>query len=219
MRMRRDPDGTLEWVWVVGRALSRAWVRVHAVGLENVPRTGSVVLAGNHRSHADIPAVVGALDRRVLFAATEDLFEYRFLRWVLETQRCPKVNHRGVDRKALQDSMDMLGLERVLTVFPEGELKPEGLCDFEEGAAYLAWRSGAPLVPFGLAGTLDAWSHHEFPPVRSRHVAMVIGAPLAPNPELARKAAVKDLNERLYAAVEHCIAVAARIRSRATGRV
>jgi len=215
MQWGHDADGTLEWVWRYGRVFSRAWVNVHLIGSEHLPPTGPVIVAGNHRSHADIPAVVGALDRRIVFAATDDLWRSsRVLDFVLTSQRCPRVNRAGVDRRALDDCLAMLGIGRVLGIFPEGGLSPDGLGPFEAGAAFLAQRSGAPLVPFGLAGTRDAWQHRTWWPIRSRQVVMVIGPPLQADPELHRRAATRDLNDRLRDAVAHCVATAERIRAR-----
>lgn len=206
-------------MWRYGRVFSRAWVHTHTVGLEHIPPWGPVILAGNHRSHSDIPAVVGALSRRIVFAANDELWDTsRILAFVLDTQGCPRVHHSGVDRQALNDCVAMLERDRILGIFPEGGLHPEGLAPFEAGAAFLAVHTGAPLVPFGLAGTLDAWGNGEWPPIRSRRVMMVVGEPLYPNPDLVRRAATRDLTERLRHAVEACVARAERIRARALGR-
>lgn len=217
-RFGRGDDGTLEWVWRAGRWFARTWVHPRVIGGEHLPATGPVILAANHRGHADIPALVAALRRRIVFAATEDLWAVPVLGFVVESQGCPKVRHDGVDRTALEQCQRLLALDRVLGVFPEGELKPDGLEPFEEGAAYLSYRTGAPIVPVGIAGAADAWRHHTRWPIRSRQMALVVGPPLHADRDRRRREATRELNERLYTEIARLEALATRIRTRALRR-
>jgi len=208
-------DGTVEWVWRWGRRLSRLWVRIHVVGLEHVPANGPTLVVANHRSHADIAALVAAIPRRVTFAATADLLGFPVTRFILETQGCPIVRHAGTDRAALVQSQRILNLGRVLILFPEGGLAPDGPRPFEEGAAYLAVRSGVPVVPAGIAGTRDAWRHKTWWPIRSRQVVVAFGPARTPVPGMARRAATRQLNRELETDVGQLEDLATRIRTRA----
>lgn len=216
-RWGRGDDGTSAWVWSWGRPAARLWVHPHVVGLEHVPATGPVIVVANHRSHADIGAIVAAVPRRTVFAATEDLLRFPVTRFMLRSQACPIVHHNGFDRGALAQSLRLLDRGRVLVLFPEGGLAPYGAQPFEAGAAYLAARAGVAVVPLGIAGTRDAWRHRSLRPVRSRHVALVFGSARSASAELPRQAAARALNRDLEVDVAHLEAVATRIRARARG--
>ena len=55
--------------------LMQIWLRIDVIGLENIPNTGSVVLASNHVSLLDPPLIGSLVDRKVHFMAKDELFK------------------------------------------------------------------------------------------------------------------------------------------------
>jgi len=123
-------------------------------GQENVPKRGPVVLIANHTSYLDPPALGVASPRRVYFMAKEELFRIPLFGWLLKGLGAFPVKRGTPDRRAFKRALAVLAAGNVLGIFPEGTRSKTGeLGPAEEGAAVLALRSGAPVVPAGITGT------------------------------------------------------------------
>ncbi len=123
-------------------------------GRDHEPRDGPVVVVCNHVSDLD-PLVVGAaLRRRVHFMAKHELFRVPLLRWWVTACGAFPVRRGEPDRQALRTALDILKRSEGLVMFPEGTrghdrtLRPP-----EPGAALLALRTGAVILPAALLGT------------------------------------------------------------------
>lgn len=178
-------------------------------GVENLPRTGPFILVTNHTSNLD-PLMMGwasghQIDRIVHFMAKVEMRSWPLLGW-LATQSGVYFVRRGEgDRAAQQFSLDALAAGRPIALFPEGTRSRTGhLRAGKPGAALLAIRSGAPLVPAGISGT-----HRIFPKgarfPRASKVRIRIGEPFTlphqPKGRLDREALAAG-TERIMSAIE-----------------
>ncbi len=147
---------------LLGRTLVRCSTRVTIEGLENVPRTGPVILAGNHASHAD-PACVAvfvtpALGRPVHFMTKAEALDWPIAGWFMRANGAFGVRRGSADTEAFRLAKRILDGGRVLGAFPEGTRSPTGSLQVaRDGVALLALRTGAPIVPIGLADTDRFW--------------------------------------------------------------
>ncbi len=189
------------WATTVARPILRRWFRMRILGAEHVPRTGPVIVAANHRSMWDIPVLVVACPRKMIFMAKQELYRNLVLRrlW-LELGGFP-VRREIADLKAIDNSLDVLRQELALGIFPEGTRSFTGdMLPFLKGAAWLALRTGAPIVPCGIIGTLRR-TRGDQPRARSRRpVTVAFGAPIEveQRPDaLARRAEAEALTDRL----------------------
>ena len=119
-----------------------------------------VIFAANHASHADTPLLLSSLPlrfrhRTVVAAAADYFFDRRWKAdaWSFFLAAIPiertKVNRRSADLAA-----ELLADDWNLVIFPEGGRSPDGWAQaFRGGAAYLAARTGRPVVPVHLDGT------------------------------------------------------------------
>lgn len=127
---------------------------IRAVGTENVPRTGGVLLCPVHLSHAD-PAAVGCTSPRTLwFMAKQELFRVPVFGRLIRTVGAFPVDRASSDAGALRRAVARLDAGGALLVFPEGR-RGDGasLQPLQPGIAVLARRPGVQVVPVGLAGT------------------------------------------------------------------
>ncbi|MGE5674110.1 MAG: lysophospholipid acyltransferase family protein [Mycobacterium leprae] len=151
------------WLYGTGRGLLailyRTLYRVRAEGLENIPPTGGVILCGNHFTAHD-PIMVGVCaNRPVQFMAKEELFRNRFLGFIMRGVGAFPVKRGQPDRAALKRSIDVLQSGGCFGIFPEGTRNRSGkLAKPEPGTAYLALKSGAPVVPVGITSTYKLFS-------------------------------------------------------------
>ena len=152
------------------------------------------VIAANHYSFLD-PALVGAAyGKRQRFFALVDLFgNYRLLDWTLRTFEVIEVRRGTVPLGPLRQALAHLDQGGVVSVFPEGtRVWKFGEVTPRRGAAWLAVRSGVPLVPVAVLGSerilgVDNRLH------RGRLRALV-GSPL--RPQGSGREAVDDLHQR-----------------------
>jgi 1-acyl-sn-glycerol-3-phosphate acyltransferase len=150
----RGTDILAYWpIWVILRLWFRAYMGVRVTGADRVPRRGPVLLCGNHRSGWD-PILVGALvRRRAWYIAKEELFRYPLLAPILRLLGAFPVRRHAADRLALRRSLEVLERQGALVLFPEGTRSRTGqLGKGAPGAALLALRTGAVVVPIGIRG-------------------------------------------------------------------
>lgn len=141
--------------------LLRTLVRLDIAGTEFVPKSGPVILASNHLSIVDSTFLPLALDRHITFMAKAEYFEGRGLRHRLTSSFMRGTGQVPVDRgdrraavAALDPCLAVLGRGEVFCIYPEGTRSPDGrLYKARTGVAWLALRSGAPVVPVAMSGT------------------------------------------------------------------
>lgn len=195
--------------WVAHAALGpplRGIYRLDVSGAEHVPASGPAVLASNHDSLLDIPALVVASPRPVWFMAKVELFRGRAASNVLHRMGGFPVRREARDTRAVRSAMDVLRRGRVLGMYPEGTRAPR-LGPFLPGAAWLALVAGAPLVPVGISGTAEAMPKGARLPRRTR-VLVRFGEPMVPGLEgdpRARLERARGVTEELRSAVERLL--------------
>ncbi len=120
-----------------------------------------VIFAANHASHVDTPLVLATLPspirhRTVVAAAADYFFDRRWKAhlWALLLAAIP-IERSKIDRRSTQLALELLADGWNVVIFPEGGRSPDGWGqDFHPAsAAYLAVRSGRPVVPVHLSGT------------------------------------------------------------------
>jgi 1-acyl-sn-glycerol-3-phosphate acyltransferase len=162
------------------RFVMRIAFRMQVEGKDNVPSQGGVLLAANHSSMLD-PIVVGcAIDRPIRFMAKRELFNNPFLGMILRNLGAFPVRRGKDDKDAFRKALEVLKNGDVLGMFPEGTRSLDGrLQKAYSGAAVLAEKTGACLVPVGIIGTGKAMQKGAVLP-RLRRVSVRFGKPIIP---------------------------------------
>jgi cytidylate kinase len=148
------PDLFYATVRGVLAALLRGIFRMEIVGAEHVPSRGPVILAPNHRSLIDIPVAAATTRRKVWFMGKEELFRSKLSAALIGRLGGFQVRRGRPDRSALHRSLELLASGEIVGIFPEGTRRPLARFEeLEEGFAYVALKSGAPIVPVAISGT------------------------------------------------------------------
>jgi 1-acyl-sn-glycerol-3-phosphate acyltransferase len=158
-----------------------AYFRPEVTGTEHVPRTGPFIIAPIHRSNVDFAFAIYVTERKTFFMAKDNIWKFRALGRFVSTMGAFPVHRGSADRAALASAESVLAAGEPLVLFPEGT-RQEGpsVGALAEGAAFLAARTGAPIVPVGIAGTDRAMPRGAKVP-RPVKVHIVIG-PAVPAP-------------------------------------
>ncbi len=166
------------FVRVVVAALCRVLFRVRVAGADRVPREGACVLAPSHRSLMDIFVLSVVTRRRLRFMAKVELFRIPVLGRLIRALGAFPVDRSAADRAALRAGAEVLADGEVLVVYPEGT-RQNGptITELRHGAAYLALRARAPIVPIGIGGSEEILPGGSWVPSFSR-VAIVVGEPI-----------------------------------------
>lgn len=161
-------DATGDRQMLVARAWARmllriTGVRVNVFGLEKVDRHTGYVVVANHVSYMDTPVVLATIPVQFRFLAKEGLFSIPFLGGHLKRAGHLPVP-RGNPREAIKTMMEAARVIQQkavsILIFPEGGRSLEGLQEFREGAAHIAIKAGAPILPVALRGTLEVLAMH-----------------------------------------------------------
>jgi len=150
------------WFYGPGATITGWLLRVvggaQVTGVEHVPREGPFILVANHRSLADPPILGWAtglqVGRVVHFMAKLEVRRWPIIGWLADQSGVFFVRRGEGDRGAQRQALRLLAAGGPIAIFPEGTRSRDGrLRTAKSGAALLAMRSGAPLLPVGISGT------------------------------------------------------------------
>lgn len=156
----------------------RVWCRMTIEGRENFPANGPFILAPTHRSIIDTPVASGVYRKRMRFMGADKWWSNRHFGKLLTALGGFPVSRGNADREALRRCIAVIEGGEPLVLFPEGERK-SGLVvqPLFEGAAYVAMKTGVPIIPVGIGGSERAMPKGtKFIYPRKMHV--IVGAPL-----------------------------------------
>ena len=204
----RTPEPSLTYRLVSGLLvfpLFRFLFRGSTLGLEHVPKDGPLVVASNHGSHLDPPLLGHALGRPVAFMAKAELFAVPLLGSVIRACGAYPVRRGASDREAIRTATAKLDEGWATGVFLDGTRQANGRVNNPlPGAALLAARSGAPLLPVAIVNSHRALGSGRIWP-RLVPLQLRVGAPIPPpasrrRPDLDATTAL--LKERINALLE-----------------
>lgn len=138
------------------KPILRLFFRVRVNGLENVPRTGAVIVASNHQAFCDSLFIPMVLPRRVTYVAKAEYFESWKTRWFFRAVgQIPMYREGGAAaERSLGEALSVLQAGGCVGIYPEGTRPPdERLHRGRTGVARLAFAAGCPVVPIGITGT------------------------------------------------------------------
>ncbi len=121
-------------------------------GLENLPAAGPAILMINHIAFIDPIVVLGHLPRNIVPMAKAEVYGvpvWGIFPWLWDVI---PVRRGEVDREALMRALAVLEAGEMVLVAPQGT-RQKALSSAKDGIAYLAYKSGAPVIPIAIEGT------------------------------------------------------------------
>ena len=190
----------LNLVKFIARIYFRLCYDFKVEGLENIPKKGALLIAGNHLSNADPPAIgaFAGLIRDSRFVAKKELFAVPGLGWFF--RHC---NYIPVDRArqigdfgALKEVVHALENQESVIMFPEGTRSKTGKPQKpKSGIGFLVYKTGAPVLPVKIEGTFG------WPWVRKIRVRFGTVMHLKKNEELEPRMQYKQFANQIMDAI------------------
>jgi 1-acyl-sn-glycerol-3-phosphate acyltransferase len=165
----------------------RPLARVSVTGLDNIPRTGPVILAANHYDNIDAYLLLRLVPRQVHFAARQDGFDTGILCAIWR-----RLGAFPADAWGIRYGLRLLAEDGVVGLFPQGAISKDLLSQYG-AAGILALHSGAPVVPVAIRGTEDI--HFRSILTGRTNVRVRFGAPLTFPRSGARKPRGRAVSE------------------------
>ena len=186
----------------------RSWCRMQVKGRENFPTDEPFIMAPTHRSIIDTPVSSGVYTRRMRFMGADKWWSNKAFGKLLTALGGFPVTRGTADREALRRCIAVLDGGEPLVMFPEGERKSGPVVQpLFEGAAYVAMKTGVPIVPVAIGGServMPKGTKFIYP----RKMYVIVGKPLRV-PVLAEEAgskgqriAAKQLTIELHAELQ-----------------
>jgi 1-acyl-sn-glycerol-3-phosphate acyltransferase len=174
-------------------------MRLRVYGVERIPQSGAVLLVANHLGAIDPVAIAVKIPRMVRILAKAEIFTFPVLGGLARLGAVMPIRRGESDREALRAIVDQLWDGQAALVFPEGTFRrvpePAAMAPVKAGAAWLALRTGATVVPVGIWGTERVWHPSRGWKLWHRpHVHVVFGEPyvLKPRPGVPTKSAIAE---------------------------
>lgn len=202
-RLERSAYGAIRGAFAL---LAKPYFRLEIRGREHMPTHGPFVLAPVHRSNLDFILVSALTRTRMRYMGKASIWKWKWGGKFVAMLGAFPVHRGSADREALRTCLEVIENGEPLVMFPEGTRRSGPVVeDLFDGPAYIAARTGAPLVPVGIGGSDQAM------PVGSRlirphKVVLVVGEPIAPPPGdgsgRVRRRVVRELTEQLRVSVQ-----------------
>ncbi len=162
-------------------------------GVENIPKEGAVIIAPNHKSNFDPPAIGVCSPRIIHYMAKEELFRNPVFAAAIRYFGTFPVKRGTVDRAAVRQALKELKEGQPLGIFPEGtRTHGNRIGRFHDGMASLALMTGTPILPVAVIGT-------EHLPKKDGPLAVVFGTPIPVTKGRPTPEAMKEVNDAVRA--------------------
>ncbi len=211
--------------YLIGYPLFHTVMKIRVVGRENLPPKGEpLILICNHFSWFEVPLLIGRLPYKIVILGSAEVWQHPVGKWLAWAFDGISIHRGQVDRGPLKRALAVLADGGVLGIFPEGGIDPGlrpltdaginvaglpgqtaripgVLIQARPGAAYLAVKSGARVLPTAVTGAEYVWQNLRR--WRRTPVTLHIGAPFGPltvDPHLkntAKRAAINACGDEM----------------------
>ena len=191
----------LKFLRLVCRIILRIIARIDQQGIARIPASGGCLAVSNHLGRLDaILAVVLSERDDVILMIAEKYQAYWFWRWLVRKLDALWLDRHNPDFRALREVQKRLKAGSILALAPEGTRSPTvQLQPGKPGAAYLAAKTGVPIIPMSIVGTEDEEVYRRLRRFRRLDITIRAGEPfsLPPIPRQNRDEFLQQSTEEI----------------------
>jgi 1-acyl-sn-glycerol-3-phosphate acyltransferase len=182
-----------QFVRLLFKLLKFLFMDATITGMENFPAKGPAVVAMNHLGDADAVLLGAAIPYMIDAMGKIELNDHWLIGPVFRAYGIIWLHRGRPDRKAIRAALDGLAEGRMVVIAPEGRQSLiGGLEDGNEGAAFLALKSGAPIVPVAMTGTENENIFGHMKRFKHARVTLSVGKPFFLPEQADRQAMLRD---------------------------
>lgn len=176
---------------ILGFLLLKIMFRIEYNGVEKIPETGALIIAGNHSSYLD-GIILGAMSKRSIhFMAKKELFKNKFLASFFRTLKAFPVDREKPGKSSISMALKILKNGNILGIFPEGTRYIESLGKPFYGVGFFSIKSGVPILPVAIHGPSKIAPKGKYIP-RFLKIRVTVGDLILP-PKVYNKKSMKNL--------------------------
>jgi len=136
------------------KLISKTLLNVSAEGMENFPQHGPMLVVINHLGDADTTALISALPIAPDALGKIELYDLPVLGKLIDWYGVIWLHRGRADIRAIRAALDGFAEGRIIFIAPEGRYSVTGaLEEGSDGAAFLAYKAGVPILPIAITGT------------------------------------------------------------------
>ena len=171
-------------------------------GLENFPKKGPALVAINHLGDADAVLLAAAIPATLDGMGKIELSEHWLVGPIFRGYGVIYVHRGQPDRKAIRAALEGLAEGRMIVVAPEGRESLEGkLEEGTNGMAFLAMKSGAPIVPVAMTGTENETIYTNLRKWKRSRTTLTVGKPFQLQDYADRQQMLREGTNQIMAAL------------------
>ncbi len=158
--------------------------RIEVEGLDHVPDDGGAILAPNHLSVLDHFVLASSLPRRITYVGKAEYMDDWKTKYIFPALGMIPIDRGGgsAANRALESAARVLQQGELFGIYPEGTRSRDGkLHKGHTGVARLAMRTGCPIIPVGLQGTLEVQQPDSALPKPFKVMRVRLGRPIQPS--------------------------------------
>lgn len=152
-KMKKQKDRLYKFCRIIYSFIIKILYRPKFYGIENIPDTGSLIFAGNHKCALDPIIVMSSTNRVIHYMAKSELFKGLHGK-LFEKIGLIKINRGKNNIVAIKQTEEILENGGTVGIFPEGtrnRTKNE-LLNFKYGTVIIAKKTNTPIIPFAIRG-------------------------------------------------------------------
>lgn len=158
------------------KLIAKVCLNVSVEGMENFPKKGPLLIVINHIGDSDVPALISTLPFPPDALGKIELYELPVLGKLIDWYGVIWLHRGQADTRALRAALDGFAEGRMIVIAPEGRYSLTGaLEEGSGGAAFLAYKSGAPILPIAITGTENEIVYGQMKRFRRARVHVTVG--------------------------------------------
>lgn len=158
------------------KLIAKICLNVSSEGLDNFPQSGPLLVVINHLGDADTPAIISSFPVPPDALGKIELFNLPILGKLMDWYGVIWLHRGRADTRALRAALDGLAENRIIIIAPEGRYSVTGALEVGAGgAAFLAYKSGAMILPIAVTGTENENVYGHIKKLRRAQVHVKVG--------------------------------------------
>mgnify|MGYP001161153513 FL=1 len=162
---------------ILSKAYFKSFHRFKVVGLENVPKDQAFILASNHASFIDPPALGCALPTSICYLARDSLFRFPFGDFLKKLNSIP-IHRENMNIRTVRIILNKIKDGKGLLIFPEGTRTHDGsIQKAKSGIGFILEMANVPIVPAKIIGSYKILPRGKIMPKLGEKLTVRYGVP------------------------------------------